>query len=161
MATIKYKNGSDWYNAGFALWPVGALYLSQTNSSPAGTLGGSWTPVTGGRALRANASWGDVGSSTITTSNMPSHTHWVEKSTTSGWGKYLATSSQASSGGAAGYGLTAAPSFENRVIIIDNSTTNAFRAAATGGGVLILHYPKMFIAGIGQHSSNRVVIWQH
>lgn len=75
MATFKFKNGTNWIDMFDSIYPIGAIYISQTNKSPADLFGGTWSAITGGRALRANASWGESGSATITAEQMPAHNH--------------------------------------------------------------------------------------
>ena len=63
---IQIKNGSSWYKVN--PFPVGYIYLSYTNSSPATTYGGTWTAITG-RFLYCNNGTGTGGAST--------HYHWM------------------------------------------------------------------------------------
>jgi microcystin-dependent protein len=71
------------------IYPIGSVFLSITGTSPATTMGGSWTRVTEGRFL-AGVGTGNDGSvsedfplgngggkyfHTLTTSEMPSHNH--------------------------------------------------------------------------------------
>ena len=76
MATIKYKNGSNWVNAALAFYPVGAIYLSYTSVTPADLFGGTWSSITTG-VLRAKASNSTASSDsfTIGANNLPAHRH--------------------------------------------------------------------------------------
>ena len=67
---------STWVNLLEVLYPVGSLYLSTVNVSPAEKIGGTWTQITDA-TLRGAATSGYIGSDThtITTSEMPAHTH--------------------------------------------------------------------------------------
>ncbi len=57
-------------------WPVGRYWLSENPTSPASLIGGTWVQITG-RVLRAAADTGTGGTDTITltTAQMPSHSH--------------------------------------------------------------------------------------
>lgn len=57
-------------------YPVGSIYLSFNNTSPASIFGGSWTQITG-RFLRAanDVSTGGSDTVTLTTAQMPNHSH--------------------------------------------------------------------------------------
>lgn len=64
------------------VYPVGAVYVSTVNTSPATLFGGNWTAIGGGRVLQTvNGSTPSAGSNysdnsrSISTSNLPSHTH--------------------------------------------------------------------------------------
>ncbi len=64
------------------VYPVGAVYVSTVNTSPATLFGGSWTSIGGGRVLQTvsgntpPAGQNYSGNSrTISIDNMPSHTH--------------------------------------------------------------------------------------
>lgn len=56
-------------------FPVGYVYMSSNSTSPGSIYGGTWASISGGRYMRAAAAWGNGGSNTITTNNMPSHRH--------------------------------------------------------------------------------------
>ena len=56
-------------------FPVGYVYMSQTNTSPGSIYGGTWSSITGGRYMRAAGAWGNGGSNTITVDQMPAHSH--------------------------------------------------------------------------------------
>ena len=56
-------------------FPIGYVYMSSNSTSPANIYGGTWSEISGGRYMRAAAAWGNGGSNTITTANMPSHRH--------------------------------------------------------------------------------------
>lgn len=72
-------------------YPVGAVYISVVNTSPATLFGGTWTSITGGVLLTANSSGTTGGSDTISytpsgsiafagtiasaVADLPSHTH--------------------------------------------------------------------------------------
>lgn len=77
-AHLKYKSGSSWIDYNLVVYPVGAIYISYTSTSPATLFGGTWTPITG-RFPYFNAGTGTGGSNTQTLSvdNLPSHNHWL------------------------------------------------------------------------------------
>ena len=56
-------------------FPIGYVYMSSNSTSPADIYGGTWSGITSGKYLRANNSWDNGGSNTITTSQMPAHSH--------------------------------------------------------------------------------------
>ena len=56
-------------------FPVGYVYMSQTNTSPGSIYGGTWASISGGRYMRAAGAWGNGGSDTITVEQMPAHSH--------------------------------------------------------------------------------------
>ena len=56
-------------------FPVGYMYASFNNTSPADIYGGTWSSVTGGKYIRAAEDTGSGGSSYISISQLPTHTH--------------------------------------------------------------------------------------
>ena len=71
-------------NLGLALYPVGSVYLSVSNISPAGILGGTWNQVSGANLFAANTtiSAGSFGGNKkITSAQLPPHAHKVVVST--------------------------------------------------------------------------------
>jgi hypothetical protein len=75
LGNIYIKDSADWNTYLDLVYPIGALYISATSTSPASLLGGTWSSVTGGKYLRANASFDNGGSNTISIDQMPSHNH--------------------------------------------------------------------------------------
>lgn len=67
-AHLKYKSGSSWVDYNLVVYPVGAIYLGFSSTSPASLFGGTWTPITG-RFLYCNAGTGTGGNNSV------SHTH--------------------------------------------------------------------------------------
>lgn len=57
---LKYKSGSSWVDYNLVIYPVGAIYLGFSSTSPASLFGGTWTPITG-RFLYCNAGTGTGG----------------------------------------------------------------------------------------------------
>lgn len=88
------ENGIDWKvsidtltgaisapGLSLAAYPVGAVYISYTSTSPASLFGGSWTPIVGRFPYFNNGN--GVGGShthTLTVSEMPSHNHGLSNS---------------------------------------------------------------------------------
>lgn len=72
---LKYKSGDSWVDYNLVVYPVGAVYISYSSTSPATLFGGTWVAITG-RFLYANADTGTGGSNTQTLSvdNLP-HIH--------------------------------------------------------------------------------------
>lgn len=70
---------ATWVNLLDIVYPVGSLYLSRASTSPASTIGGSWTQIKGAvlAACGANsfATNNYGGSLKISVEQMPSHTH--------------------------------------------------------------------------------------
>ena len=62
---LKYKSGDSWVDYSLVVYPVGALYISYSSTSPATLFGGTWVAITG-RFLYANADTGTGGSNTQT-----------------------------------------------------------------------------------------------
>lgn len=82
MALLYYKDGSSWINALNLFYPVGAVYLANTSTSPSSLFGGTWKRCTeGGMVAIYDApnitTLGSVGSRFITANNLPAHTHRV------------------------------------------------------------------------------------
>ena len=67
-AHLKYKSGSSWVDYNLVVYPVGAIYLGFSSTSPASLFGGTWTPITG-RFLYCNAGTGTGGNNSV------NHTH--------------------------------------------------------------------------------------
>lgn len=63
---------------GLKSYPVGSVYIAYTSTSPASRFGGTWTQITG-KVLRAssNVDTGGADTVTLTTAQMPSHTHKI------------------------------------------------------------------------------------
>ena len=61
------------------IYPVGAVYISYTSTSPASLFGGTWTQITGRFLRMANdVSTGGADTVALTQAQMPSHTHGVQ-----------------------------------------------------------------------------------
>ena len=79
---VRSGNGSGWSHgwrkSALEAYPVGALYLSFSATSPASLFGGTWAQITG-RFLRAASGTGTGGSDTctLTSGQMPNHHHGV------------------------------------------------------------------------------------
>lgn len=99
---IKYKDGDEWKDAVLDYYPVGALYFSFSDTSPANLFGGSWSLLnSAGRLIgvygrNSNGTnvpageWG--GSGVISINNLPAHSHkflfWDNAGSLSGLGFY-------------------------------------------------------------------------
>lgn len=70
---IQVKNGSTWNK--ICPFPVGYVYLSSVNTSPASIYGGTWTQITGEWYLRAGTNFSQGGSNYISVQQMPAHSH--------------------------------------------------------------------------------------
>lgn len=71
------------------VYPIGAIYISLNNVNPSGSLGGTWTQIASGRTLigagttytAGNEGGAASASFTLTSANMPSHTHSLSNHT--------------------------------------------------------------------------------
>lgn len=87
----------DWRRYLFAdeIYPVGAIYISAVSTSPASLFGGTWEQLKDRFLLGAGDTYaaGDTGGAatvTLTTSQIPAHTHAVHsRSVYSGGGNYI------------------------------------------------------------------------
>lgn len=72
---------ASWVNIMDIFYPVGAFYISNKNTSPSSLFGGTWSQVTNaairGVASSAKAEYTGSDSTTLTTSQIPSHNHYV------------------------------------------------------------------------------------
>lgn len=80
MPSLYYKNDSTWEQIQLVSFPVGAIYMSYTSTSPASFIGGSWTQIQERFLLAAGDGYdaGDTGGETehtLTENEMPSHSH--------------------------------------------------------------------------------------
>lgn len=76
-AELYVKNDNSWVNYNLLnAYPVGAIYVSGSSTSPASLFGGSWTQITNA-ALRGATSVGYTGSDshTLSANEMPKHRH--------------------------------------------------------------------------------------
>ncbi len=110
-----------------AMYPVGAIYISTNNTSPATLFGGSWTPLSGyvlraassGVKVNTNASdggadsvsytpkgsnsGGSVGNTTLTVNQIPAHSHSQASCTNPGNHSHTLNSYQEYNGGGTYY----------------------------------------------------------
>lgn len=98
---IKYKDGDTWKDAVLDYYPVGALYFSFSNTSPANLFGGSWSElnspgrligVHGGNGLEVVEGGQFGGHSALELQDIPAHSHkflfWDNAGSLSGQGFY-------------------------------------------------------------------------
>lgn len=86
-----------------SIYPVGAIYMSVSSTSPASLFGGTWEQIQNRFLLAAGSSYtaGDTGGEathTLTANEMPSHNHsiranttWGESETLGAWQQFVAT----------------------------------------------------------------------
>lgn len=128
---VQVKNGSTWTK--ICPFPVGTIFFSTNSTSPATIYGGSWTALTDSRFLRPSGSWGTTGgSSTITVSNIPSHSHNYIENTRYCWN--VSDTASAPAWGA-----------------WDGSHTTGYQTGKTGGGLLIGSLSALVMPGIVLH----------
>lgn len=82
MPSLYYKNDSTWEQIQLVSFPVGAIYMSYTSTSPASFIGGSWTQIQERFLLAAGGGYdaGDTGGETehtLTVAEVPSHWHTI------------------------------------------------------------------------------------
>ena len=93
-----------WINILSIFFPVGAIYFSTVNTSPASVVGGTWSQLTGGMLGLAGsdgvaAAGSNGGSKTISVDQMPTHNHTAVQMWTQNGG------SQQLAWGSAGFSL--------------------------------------------------------
>ena len=140
---IKEKlNGST----ALAAYPVGAVYISFTDTDPGQLFGGTWEPLNEGRVLIGANSTYAVGSTggesthKLTVNEMPSHNHG---------GSFSGSGSTSSSGGHTHYlfaNISSAPGVNSAVVI--NSSQQA--AATAYGNNYLENYT---IKGVGNSAN--------
>ena len=76
---IKYKDNTSYTSLLDILYPVGSIFITIGTTNPASHLGGSWIEVTDGViAAKGYGTVGkNIGSKTIATTQLPSHTHTI------------------------------------------------------------------------------------
>ena len=84
MPSLYYKNDSTWEQIQLVSFPVGAIYMSYTSTSPASFIGGSWTQIKGRFLLAAGSGYtatdtGGEATHTLTVDEIAKHNHgmWV------------------------------------------------------------------------------------
>lgn len=79
---------ANWVNLMDIVYPVGSIYQSMNNTSPASSIGGTWSAISGRFLLGANSTY-SAGSQdgeatvTLTVNQMPSHIHSGTRTITS------------------------------------------------------------------------------
>lgn len=78
---VSIKDGDNYVSLVDLVYPVGSIYIAWNNVSPAGTFGGTWAEISNGYFLCANGSGTNLGATggsntkTLTTNELPAHTH--------------------------------------------------------------------------------------
>ena len=122
------KKGLNPINIINALYPVGSIYMSVKNESPASFFGGEWTRIQGKFLLAANDSAADYNagktggavSTTLTTANLPAHTHGSKS--LSGWFRIRKSTGDANEITAVS-GIVTSAAYETTNTTITNSST--------------------------------------
>lgn len=79
-------------------FPIGFIYMSANNVSPASLFGGTWTQISDSRVWLPKTSYNETGgSNTITIANMPSHNH-TGTTNKDGWHDHTVTGTISSNG---------------------------------------------------------------
>lgn len=141
MIDLKYKDSNDNWQSVF--YPIGSFYFSTIDTSPASTVGGTWTKVSDA-VIRgtSDSSFGYVGEDehTLTIDEIPSHSHNI-----------IQLGYNDNNGHTTGHGT-----YYGR-----RNNTHPFTANA-GGGKRILLYSALSTAlsGTGQLRNKRgVIVW--
>ena len=67
---------SNFVNLLDIIYPINSMYITTSSVSPASSVGGIWTKITGGACLAAyDSTTGYTGSKTISYNQMPVHSH--------------------------------------------------------------------------------------
>lgn len=105
------------------IYPVGAVYISYTSTSPASLFGGTWTQLTGKFLRMANdISTGGSDTRTLAEKNLPTHKHDLRQ---------IIEMAESES---AGFGLPkGGDGFMGRVVVTGTATTNSAIDWNTGG----------------------------
>jgi hypothetical protein len=122
-------------------WPVGSIFMSVSSTNPTNYFGGTWSLWGSGRVpVCVNTSDSDFSSSektggsktvTLTTSQMPSHTHTIYQGMSDGRTTVRFGGHYSSTGGSNIYNTSVRGT-------TNDETTNIVKALNTGAGVLIL-----------------------
>lgn len=92
---------SNFVNLLDIIYPVASMYITTSGISPATTVGGTWTKISGGACLAAyDSTTGYTGSKTISYNQMPVHSHAQYVTANSGNPNIIRKDYQADSGGA-------------------------------------------------------------
>ena len=89
LGNIYIKDSADWNTYLDLIYPVGSIYITTSSTSPASSIGGSWSKIEPGTFLMAAGeiynvlSTGRANTHTLTVSEMPRHMHtadmaWIE-----------------------------------------------------------------------------------
>jgi microcystin-dependent protein len=118
-------------------WPVGSIFMSVSSTNPANYFGGTWSLWGSGRVpVCVNTSDSDFNSSektggsktvTLTTSQMPSHTHTIYQGMSDGRTSVKFGGHYSSTGGSNIYNTSVRGT-------TNDETTNIVKALSTGGG---------------------------
>ena len=137
----------SWINILNVIYPVGSVYCSTTNVSPASSIGGSWTQIENA-ALRSGDSVGYTGSDThaITKQEMPVHNHGITDETGNINGASTIFTHK-----------TSGPNAKvNRTTWTDSADAGAALVTINAGGgkqCRLSSVPSIAISGIGLHKS--------
>lgn len=108
---------ATWINLFDIIYPVGSIYHSTSSTSPASTVGGTWSAISGRFLLGANSTYPagkQDGATTVTLSlnQIPAHSHrwkgwnWLQTSASSGNKALVVGSDVAGSTASAGGGFS-------------------------------------------------------
>lgn len=80
MPSLYYKTDATWEEIQLVSFPVGAIYMSYTSTSPASFIGGSWTQIQGRFLLAAGSGYtatntGGEATHTLTVDEIAKHNH--------------------------------------------------------------------------------------
>ena len=143
-------------------FPVGYVYMSSNSISPGSIYGGTWAGISGGRYMRAAGAWGNGGSNTISTSQMPSHNHIASASQNIHShdinGNVLAWYGSGANGGyPAGSAIGSVGTYGGgRINTTQVGHTHSITIQSTGGGGILSYVPKRL--GVVQNCLKKVML---
>lgn len=77
---------SNFVNLLDIIYPIHSMYITTSSTSPASSIGGTWTQITGSACIAAdNGTSGYTGSKKISISQMPRHNHPLVNNLGCGW----------------------------------------------------------------------------
>lgn len=136
MSVLKWRNGNTWRNIVDLIFPVGTMFLSQANTSPAGFVGGTWAEFNENRFLLPNKNTATGGSWSITVNNLPAHKHCVNDTAMKGRAHLNTDTSWKSNGGAA-HTISASAGGSYKIVGITSGNwylSDDFNVGSAGGG---------------------------
>ena len=152
MSVLKWRNGNTWKNIVDLIFPIGTMFLSQANTSPAGFVGGTWAEFNENRFLIPNKATGTGGSWTISVNQMPVHQHCVNDTPMKGRAHLNTDTTWNSNPGGAAHMISASAGGSYKIVGIKSGQwylSDDFNVGKAGGGKIITRLIDSVIAGVG------------